>query len=146
MVRGAIRQLIHLSTGTDLPATHLVPAANGVGYGYIATADGDVFFDYAAVKNLRFDQLTEGMTVEYALDQAPDPLVGCDNCRRPRELVGRNRARGVRSFAHEKPRHLGIALACHSANVQDALRYSTSMSAMSRRGMMATGRDTAQVN
>jgi cold shock CspA family protein len=71
MVRGAIRQLIHLSTGTDLPATHLVPAANGVGYGYIATADGDVFFDYAAVKNLRFDQLTEGMTVEYALDQAP---------------------------------------------------------------------------
>ena len=55
----------------SLPATHLVPAANGVGYGYIATADGDVFFDYAAVKNLRLDQLTEGMTVEYALDQAP---------------------------------------------------------------------------
>ena len=71
MIRGAIRQLIHLSTGTDLPATHLVPAANGVGYGYIATADGDVFFDYSAVKNLRFDQLKEGMIVEYALDQAP---------------------------------------------------------------------------
>ncbi len=71
MVRGAIRQLIHLSIGTDLPATHLVPAANGVGYGYIATAGGDVFFDNSAVRNLRFDQLKTGMIVEYALDKAP---------------------------------------------------------------------------
>ena len=62
------------------PATHLVPAANGVGYGYIATADGDVFFDdSSAVKNLRFDQLKEGMIVEYALDQAPYlSFVGCE--------------------------------------------------------------------
>jgi len=71
MVQGAIRKLIHLSSGTDVPATHLIPAANGVGYGYIETVNGDVFFDYAAVKNRRFDQLTKGMIVEYALDQAP---------------------------------------------------------------------------
>jgi cold shock CspA family protein len=88
MVRGAIRTLIHLSTGTDLPTTHLVPAANSVGYGYIAAADGDVFFDYSAVKNLRFDQLKVGMTVEYALDQAPylrssDVTIVADPARTP---------------------------------------------------------------
>ena len=71
MVQGAIRQLIHLSAGTDVPAAHLISAANGVGYGYIGTAGGDVFFDYSAVKNRRFDQLTKGMVVEYVLDQAP---------------------------------------------------------------------------
>jgi cold shock CspA family protein len=69
MVRGAIRQIIHLSAGTDVPATHLVPAVNGVGYGYIATAAGDVFFDYSAIKDRRFDQLTKGMIVDYVLDQ-----------------------------------------------------------------------------
>ena len=97
MIRGAIRQLIHLSTGTDLPATHLVPAANGVGYGYIATADGDVFFDYSAVKNLRFDQLKEGMIVEYALDQAPVlAFVGCEDRCRPGLCGGDYRGRRIR--------------------------------------------------
>ena len=69
MAQGVIRTLTHLSNGTDLPATHFVPAANGVGYGYISTTEGDVFFDYAALKNLRFDQLAKGMVVEYVLDQ-----------------------------------------------------------------------------
>jgi cold shock CspA family protein len=54
-----------------MPSTHLVSAHNGVGYGYIRTAGGDVFFDAAAVANLRFDQLQRNMTVEFALDQAP---------------------------------------------------------------------------
>ena len=71
MVRGAIRQLKHLSAGTDVPTTHLVSTHNGVGYGYIGTPDGDVFFDSAAVKNRRFDELARNMTVEFVLDEAP---------------------------------------------------------------------------
>lgn len=70
MVQGTIRKLIHLSSGTDLPATHLIPSRNVVGYGFIGTLAGDVFFDYAAVTNRRFDELAKGMVVEYALDQA----------------------------------------------------------------------------
>jgi cold shock CspA family protein len=70
MAQGTIRKLIHLSAGTDLPTTHLVSTANGVGYGYIESDAGDVFFDYSAVKNRRFDQLTKGMVVDYVLDQA----------------------------------------------------------------------------
>jgi cold shock CspA family protein len=71
LVRGVIRQLKHLSAGTDVPSTHLVSAHNGAGYGYIRTLGGDVFFDASAISNLRFDQLTRNMTVEFALDQAP---------------------------------------------------------------------------
>jgi len=71
LVRGAIRQLRHLSAGTDILSTHLVSAHNGVGYGYIRTPEGDVFFDASAITDLRFDQLTRNMTVEFALDQAP---------------------------------------------------------------------------
>jgi cold shock CspA family protein len=69
--RGVIRQLKHMSAGTDVPSTHLVSAHNGVGYGYIRTPGGDVFFDASAITNLRFDQLMRDMTVEFALDQAP---------------------------------------------------------------------------
>lgn len=71
LVRGVIRQLKHLSAGTDISSTHLVSAHNGVGYGYIRLPEGDVFFDATAITNLRFDQLTRNMTVEFALDQAP---------------------------------------------------------------------------
>ena len=71
LVRGVIRQLKHLSAGADIAATHLVPAHNGVGYGYIRTPGGEVFFDASAITNLRFDQLKRNMTVEFALDQAP---------------------------------------------------------------------------
>lgn len=71
LARGAIRQLKHLSAGTDIPSTHSVSAHNGVGYGYIRTPEGDVFFDASAITNVRFDQLTRNMTVEFALDQAP---------------------------------------------------------------------------
>jgi cold shock CspA family protein len=70
-LRGVIRQLKHLSAGTDIPATHLVAAHNGVGYGYINTPLGEVFFDASAVTNVRFDHLARGMTVEFTLDQAP---------------------------------------------------------------------------
>jgi cold shock CspA family protein len=70
-MRGVIRQLKHLSAGSDIAATHLVSAHNGVGYGYIRTPAGDVFFDASAITNLRFDQLMRNMTVEFALDQAP---------------------------------------------------------------------------
>jgi cold shock CspA family protein len=70
-LRGVIRQLKHLSAGTDIPATHLVAAHNGVGYGYINTPLGEVFFDASAVTNVRFDQLARGMSVEFTLDQAP---------------------------------------------------------------------------
>ena len=71
MVRGVIHRLIHLSAGTDVPSTRLVSAHNGVGYGYIGTPDGDVFFDASAITNLPFDRLLRNMTVEFALDQAP---------------------------------------------------------------------------
>lgn len=70
-MQGKIRKLVHLSAGTDLPTTHLVASMNGVGYGYVASLNGDVFFDYAAVKNRRFDQLVNNMAVEYVLDDAP---------------------------------------------------------------------------
>jgi cold shock CspA family protein len=70
MVQGPIRSLIHLSAGTDFPSTHLVNAHNGVGYGYIASPDGDVFFDDSGLANLRFDQLKKGMVVEYTLEKA----------------------------------------------------------------------------
>ena len=69
-LRGIIRQLRHLSAGTDVPSTHVASAHNGVGYGYIGTPDGDVFFDASAIKNLRFDQLARNMTVEFVLDDA----------------------------------------------------------------------------
>jgi cold shock CspA family protein len=71
LVRGVIRQLKHLSAGSDVPSTHLVSAHNGVGYGYIGTRDGDVFFDASAIKNGGFDQLARNMMVEFVLDNAP---------------------------------------------------------------------------
>jgi cold shock CspA family protein len=71
LVRGVIRQLKHLSAGTDILSTHCVSAHNGVGYGHIRTPGGDVFFDASAITNRRFDQLTPNMTLEFALDQAP---------------------------------------------------------------------------
>ena len=70
-LRGNIRQLRHLSAGTDVASTRLVSTHNGVGYGYIETADGDVFFDASAVTNLAFDQLKRDMAVDFVLDQAP---------------------------------------------------------------------------
>jgi cold shock CspA family protein len=70
LVRGAIHRLKHLSAGTDIPTTHLVAAHNGVGYGYIRTPQGDVFFDASAITNVRFDQLRPNMTVDFDLDQA----------------------------------------------------------------------------
>jgi hypothetical protein len=70
LVRGVIRQLTHLSAGTDILSTHLVSAHDGVGYRNIRTPEGDVFFDASAIMDLRFDQLTRNMTVEFALDQA----------------------------------------------------------------------------
>jgi cold shock CspA family protein len=70
LARGVIRQLRHMSAGTDVPSTHLVAAHNGVGYGYILTSGGDVYFDAAAITNSRFDQLKQDMNVEFTLDQA----------------------------------------------------------------------------
>jgi cold shock CspA family protein len=49
----------------------LIAAHNGVGYGYIGAAEGDVYFDASAVGNRKFDQLMQNMTVEFSLDQAP---------------------------------------------------------------------------
>jgi hypothetical protein len=69
-VRGVIHRLKHLSAGTDVSTTHLVAAHNGVGYGYIRTPEGDVFFDAPAITNRRFDQLRPNMTVDLVLDQA----------------------------------------------------------------------------
>ncbi len=71
MLRGTIRRLVHLSAGRDVRTTHLISTHNGVGYGYIRTPDGDVFFDASAIENLPFDQLLRNMTVEFSLDQAP---------------------------------------------------------------------------
>jgi len=71
LVRGVIHRLKHLSAGTDVRSTHLVSAHNGVGYGYIRAPQGDVFFDASAITNVRFDQLTRDMTVEFLLDDAP---------------------------------------------------------------------------
>jgi cold shock CspA family protein len=66
-----ILRLVQLSAGTDVPSTHLVSTHNAVGYGYIGTPEGDVFFDAAAVNNRRFDQLASRMAVEFVLDDAP---------------------------------------------------------------------------
>jgi len=71
LVRGVIHRLKHLSAGTDIRSTHLIAAHNGVGYGYIRTPEGDVFFDASAVTNVRFDRLTRDMSVEFLLDDAP---------------------------------------------------------------------------
>ncbi len=71
LVRGVISQLKFLSCGTDVPSTHLVPSHNTVGYGYIRTPAGDVFFDASALTNRRFDQLERSVAVEFALDDAP---------------------------------------------------------------------------
>jgi cold shock CspA family protein len=71
LARGVIRQLIHLSAGTDIRSTHLVATHNGVGYGYIGTPSGDVYFDASAMTSIRFDQLTRNMRVEFVLDQGP---------------------------------------------------------------------------
>ena len=70
MTHGTIQKLTHLCTGTDFPSTHLVNAHNGVGYGYIKSPEGDVFFDDLSITNLRFDQLKKGMSVDYALEKA----------------------------------------------------------------------------
>ncbi len=70
LLRGTISQLTHLSSGTDNPAAHPVAAHNDVGYGFIRTPRGDVFFDASAIKNRRFDQLTRRMVVEFELDSA----------------------------------------------------------------------------
>jgi len=51
-------------------STHLVSAHNSVGYGYIGSPEGDVYFDASAVANVRFDQLMRDMPVEFTLDQA----------------------------------------------------------------------------
>jgi cold shock CspA family protein len=67
-MRGLIRELKHLSAGTDVSSTHLVSTLNSVGYGYIRTPEGGVFFDASAVTNVRFDQLKPDMTVEFTLD------------------------------------------------------------------------------
>jgi hypothetical protein len=69
--RGVIRQLKHLSAGTDIPTARLISTHNGVGYGYIGTPAGEVFFDYSAITNLPFDRLATNMTVEFVLDKAP---------------------------------------------------------------------------
>jgi cold shock CspA family protein len=66
-----ILRLRHLSAGTDVASTRLVAAHNSVGYGYIHSPAGEVFFDASAITNLPFDKLMQNMTVEYALDQAP---------------------------------------------------------------------------
>src|SRR5882762_7183862 len=71
MLSGTIRTLIHLSSGTDIPTARLISAHNTVGYGYIESSDGDVFFDYEAITNRRFDELARNMNVEYVLDKAP---------------------------------------------------------------------------
>ena len=71
LMRGVILQLRHLSAGTDVSSTHLVASHNSVGYGYIHSPGGDVFFDASAITNLPFDKLMRDMTVEYTLDQAP---------------------------------------------------------------------------
>jgi cold shock CspA family protein len=70
MTQGMIRRVIHLCCGTDFSSTHLVNAYNGVGYGYITSPEGDVFFDDSGLKNVRFDQLKKDMVVEYALEKA----------------------------------------------------------------------------
>jgi cold shock CspA family protein len=68
MPLSTIRKLIHLCNGTDIATTHLITSHNGVGYGYIAGPDGDLYFDNQALQNRRFDQLQEGMAVEYIVD------------------------------------------------------------------------------
>ena len=71
LTQGSIRELKHVSAGTDVASTHLVAAHNSVGYGFIHSPGGDVFFDASAITNIPFDRLIPNMSVEYTLDQAP---------------------------------------------------------------------------
>ena len=42
------------------------------GYGFIATEDGkDVFFHQTALRDLRFDSLEEGQSVEFEVEKGP---------------------------------------------------------------------------
>lgn len=40
------------------------------GFGFISGDRGDVFFHHSVVENHGFDQLQEGQTVEYEIDQS----------------------------------------------------------------------------
>lgn len=43
------------------------------GFGFIASSDGkDVFFHHSVVADRQFDNLTEGQSVEFAVDQTSD--------------------------------------------------------------------------
>jgi hypothetical protein len=99
MTQGTIRKLIHLCNGTDFPATHLVPAHNGVGYGYIQSLAGDVFFDDLGLKNLRFDQLQVNMAVEYVLEDAPYLRTSSVTALLDRKPTGQGEAKIVPSNA-----------------------------------------------
>lgn len=71
MSTGTITKLVHLSTQTEMPNAKLVRDHNPCGYGYIhGVEEQDVFFDYEAVEDSRFDELSEGDRVEYVLDKS----------------------------------------------------------------------------
>jgi cold shock protein len=57
MASGTIKKLVH-----------------DKGFGFIQGSDGaDVFFHHSSVADRQFDNLTEGQTVEYTVDQGGGP-------------------------------------------------------------------------
>ena len=70
---GILKKLVHLSQGTHLPNTRLVPDHNDKGYGIIEDAEGrEVYFCHdVVVSRYGFDDLRKGQELEYTLENAP---------------------------------------------------------------------------
>ena len=42
------------------------------GFGFISAEGGDIFFHHSSVNEVQFDDLQEGQTVEYSVDEGDD--------------------------------------------------------------------------
>jgi CspA family cold shock protein len=57
-----------------MPAGTIKKLVHDKGFGFIATSDGtDVFFHHSAVADRQFDNLEEGQSVEYTVEQGGGP-------------------------------------------------------------------------
>jgi cold shock CspA family protein len=70
---GKISKLVHLSQQSYQPNSKLIPGHNDKGYGTIEDDAGrEVYFLHDAVPGIHgFDNLYQGQTVEYSLEDGP---------------------------------------------------------------------------
>ena len=70
---GIINKLVHLSQQTYQPHSKLIPGHNDKGYGTIEDDTcREVYFLHDAVPGIHgFDNLYQGQTVEYSLEEGP---------------------------------------------------------------------------